>query len=95
MGLPDEKYDVVVLLCQQPSGNPLDFVAPTDFVRKGWPILARSGKERKINVKRTGVNYELEPGKGLGKINQYLSNIAELAEGVGPMQNSQLVLPTA
>ena len=78
MGLLDEKYDVVVLLCEPRSGNVLDFVLPTDFVRKAWPLLSRNGKQREMHVHRIGVNYELEPGKGLGKINQYLSNTAEL-----------------
>jgi hypothetical protein len=79
MGLLDEKYDVVVLLCEPRSGDVLDFVLPTDFVRKAWPLLSRNGNQREMHVHRIGVNYELEPGKGLGKINHYLSNIAELA----------------
>jgi hypothetical protein len=79
MGLLDEEYDVVVLLCEPRSGDVLDFVLPTDFVRKAWPLLSRNGKSREMHVHRVGVNYELEPGKGLGKINQYLSSIAELA----------------
>lgn len=78
MGLLDEKYDAVVLLCEPRSGNVLDFVVPTDFVGKAWPLLSRNGRQREMHVQRIGVNYELEPGKGLGKINQYLSNIAEL-----------------
>ena len=78
MGLLDDKYDVLVLLCEPNSGNLLDFVLPTDFVRKAWPLLSRNGKQREMHVQRIGVNYELEPGRGLGKINQYLSNHAEL-----------------
>lgn len=78
MGLLDETYDVLVLLCESRSGEVIDFVLPPSFVRKVWPLLSRNGKQREMHVQRSGVNYELEPGKGLEKINRYRSNIKEL-----------------
>lgn len=78
MGLPDDRYDVVVLLCESRSGEVIDFVLPSTFVQKVWPLLSRNGKQREMHVQQVGVNYEMEPSKGLGKINQYRSNIKEL-----------------
>jgi len=78
MGLLDEPYDVVVLLCESRSGEVIDFVLPPTFVRKVWPLFSRNGKQREMHVQQSGVNYELEPGKGLEKINQYRSNFREL-----------------
>lgn len=78
MGLLDERYDVVVLLCESRSGKVIDFVLPPGLVHKAWPLLSRNGKQREIHVLQAGVNYELEPGKGLGKINEYRWNVKEL-----------------
>lgn len=78
MGLPDQHFDVVVLLCESRSNQVLDFVLPPALVAKMWPLLSRHANQREMHVQRTGVNYELEPGRGLGKINQYQSSITEL-----------------
>jgi hypothetical protein len=78
MGLLDEHYDIIVLLCESRSGEVIDFVLPPALVQKVWPLLSRNGKQREIHVQLAGVNFELEPGKGLGNINQYRSSVKEL-----------------
>lgn len=79
MGLPDEHYDIVILLCQTSTGETLDFVLPPDFVNKVWDRLSStnkaSKKQREWHVHRSGPNYELEPKAGLGHINSYLSKL--------------------
>ncbi len=81
MGLPDERYDVVVLLCETSSGHILDFVLPPDFVNRVWRRLTLSKKQseqREWHVVRSGPNYDLEPKKRLGQITTYLSRLDPL-----------------
>jgi len=78
MGLPDEQYEVVVLLCETNSGEALDFVLPPEFVSRVWAHLTKSNKQREWHVARSGPNYELEPSKNMGQINTYLSNLDPL-----------------
>lgn len=76
MGLPDERYDVLVFLCETSSGQTLDFILPPDFVSHVWDRLTLSRKQseqREWHVVRSGPNYELEPKKGLGQITSYRS----------------------
>jgi len=75
LGLPDEHFDYVILLCQPQSGPMLDFVLPPDFVSRIWSRLSDHAGQKKFHVVQNGGNYELEPSLGLGKINQYLSRI--------------------
>jgi hypothetical protein len=75
MGLPDEPYDILILLCETSSGELLDFILPTEFVGGIWRRFTVSAKQRKIHIQRHGDVYELEPKKGLGPINEYLSRI--------------------
>jgi hypothetical protein len=79
MGLPDEHYDVVILLCQTSSGETLDFVLPPTFVHRVWGgfSLSQNG-QREWHVVRSGPNYELDPKRQLGQINPYLSRLEPL-----------------
>jgi hypothetical protein len=79
MGLPDEHYDVVILLCETSSGETLDFVLPPNFVRRVWGgfSLSQNG-QREWHVVQSGPNYELDPKKQLGQINPYLSRLEPL-----------------
>jgi len=76
LGLPDEQFDFVVLLCQPQSGPLLDFVLPADFVTRVWPLLSRNAGQKKFHVAQSGATYHLEPSLGFGPINQYLSGIS-------------------
>ena len=68
LGLPDEHFDFIVLLCQTDSGERLDFVFPSDFVSEVWGSLSRDSKRHvKLNVFRSGVDYELRLKDGAGK----------------------------
>jgi hypothetical protein len=80
MGLPDEQYDVVILLCETSSGETLDFVLPPNFVKCVWGrfYLERDHGQREWHVERSGPNYELDPKKRLGQITAYLSRLDPL-----------------
>ena len=78
MGLPDEQYDVVVLLCETSLGETLDFVLPPDFVNRVWRRLTLSNEQREWHVVKGGPNYELDPKRKLGQITAYLSRIEPL-----------------
>jgi len=68
LGLPDEHFDFLVLLCETDSGELLDFVFPPEFVSEIWSSLSRDGKKHvKLNVFRSGVDYELRLKDGAGK----------------------------
>lgn len=78
LGLPDEHFDFLVLLCKPKAGQVLDFVLPSELVDKVWPLLSRHGDYKKIHVQQSGVNYKLEPGAGFFAINEYRSKIEVL-----------------
>jgi hypothetical protein len=80
MGLPDEQYDVVILLCETSSGETLDFVLPPNFVHRVWSRLtfSKEQRQREWHVVRSGPNYELDPKKRLGQITTYLSRLDPL-----------------
>jgi hypothetical protein len=72
MGISDEHFDFVILLCETASGQLLDFVFPPDFIKEIWPYLHRDSKSQvKFHVLRDGVNYELKQRdvapKGIGR----------------------------
>jgi hypothetical protein len=79
LGLPDERFDFVVLLCQPKAGELLDFVLPSELVAKVWPLLSRHGDHKKIHVEQSGINYKLEPGAGFFPIKEYLSRFEVLS----------------
>ena len=79
LGLPDEHYDVVVLLCEDDSREVLDFVLPADLISPIWNLLSRSGGQVKFHVERNGVNWVLRiPGTGSRSINLLRSNYGPL-----------------
>ena len=80
MGLPDEQYDVVILLCATTSGETLDFVLPPNFLNRVWGqlTLASNKQHREWHVVRSGPNYELDPKRRLGQITPYLSRLDPL-----------------
>jgi len=78
MGLPDEHYDILILLCETASTEILDFILPPEFVQKVWPRFTVSGKQREWHIERHGDVYELEPKKGFGSIGGYLSRLEAL-----------------
>jgi hypothetical protein len=78
MGLPDDQYDVVILLCETSSGETLDFVLPPNFVNRVWGRLTSSNRQKEWHVVRSGPNYELDPKKRLGQITAYLSKLDPL-----------------
>ena len=74
LGLPDEHFDFVVLLCETNSGQLLDFVFPSHFVEEIWRLLSRDHKSHvKFNIFRGGSDYELRlRDGGAQKIRRFL-----------------------
>lgn len=74
LGLADDSFDFVVLLCQDDSGALLDFVLPSTFLATVWSRLSRDGMGQvKFHVRRNGPNFELSLSGGvLQQINQFL-----------------------
>jgi hypothetical protein len=72
LGLADENFSIVVLLCEPSDKNVIDFVFPYDFVKQIWNRLSRSHGQVKFNVVKSGSNYELRlSGAELISINQF------------------------
>lgn len=77
LGITDEKYDVIVLLCQNDDGRVLDFVLPHSMVSEFWEELSRAGGQVKLNVSRTGTDYWLVvPKHGKKRLNDFLAAYA-------------------
>jgi len=74
LGLPDEQYDVVVLLCEDGDGTILDFVLPRDFLLRFWSGLTRSGGQVEFHVERSGATYNFRTAGGWVPITSYLGN---------------------
>lgn len=75
LGLADEHFDFVVLLCETASGQTLEFVIPPQVVKEIWSLLSRSPGQVKFHVSRSGPTYELRiPGGSMRPINEYLGN---------------------
>jgi hypothetical protein len=73
LGMSDEKYDVVVLLCQDSDGALFDFILPWEFMEKFWRAFSRSGGQVKFNVSRSGGNWSLLiPGQESQPIQHFL-----------------------
>jgi hypothetical protein len=80
LGIKDDRYDVVILLCRpQNSEVMLDFVLPPDFLKRVWHGLSPSAGEVKFNIVREGNNYSLlvRPRRR-ESINQFLGNYRPL-----------------
>ena len=79
LGISDEKYDVIVLLCQEKDGDLFDFIVPRDFLEKFWKAFSRSGGQVKLNVSRHGKNWHLiVPGYEPQAIGSFLRNYGPL-----------------
>jgi hypothetical protein len=80
LGLADQRFDFVVLLCADGSGTLLDFILPSGFLASVWNQLSRDGKGQvKFHVLRNGPNFELRlRGAVLKQINQFLGSTAAL-----------------
>jgi hypothetical protein len=74
LGLPDRHFDFVVLLCGTGTDQLLDFVFPSDFVSEVWNSLSRDSMHHvKLNVFKTGADYELRLKNGVGrKVGRFL-----------------------
>jgi hypothetical protein len=60
LGLPDEHFDAIVLLCETGAGQLLDFVLPSEFVSEIWDSLSRDSRDNvKFSVFKVGPDYEL------------------------------------
>lgn len=80
LGLSDEQYDCVILLCESSDETGAEiaaFVFPPDFVKQIWNALSRSKRQVKLHVARTGyMNFELQlPGSRLLNISKYLNAV--------------------
>jgi hypothetical protein len=79
LGLRDEAYSVVVLLCQDGNGKLLDFVIPIQTLSPFWKVFSRHGGQVEFHVERTGPNYELRvPGGGAVLMNSLLGEYKSL-----------------
>jgi hypothetical protein len=76
MGLPDEHYDVIVLLCRQSDGAILDFLLPQEFLGPHWKLFSRGGPDQvEFHLERKGSNFMLRvPGRQFQSINRFQSN---------------------
>lgn len=70
LGLPDTHLDVVVLLCESPSGRN-DFVIPSEFLQEIWPNLSRSRGQVKFNISVNGSSFLRVPGRGSVDITRF------------------------
>lgn len=78
LGLSEEHFDYVILLCESSETAGADIAAlvlPPDFVKQIWKDLSRSKAQVKFHVARTGyMNFELRlPGPHVVNISQYLN----------------------
>ncbi|MEK7762133.1 MAG: hypothetical protein AAB433_11165 [Nitrospirota bacterium] len=81
LGISNEKYDAVVLLCHGKDGTLFDFVVPRDFLEKFWESFSRSGGQVKLNVSRNGKTWWLVvPGYEPQAIGNFSGNY-------GPLRN--------
>jgi hypothetical protein len=82
MGLADEHFDCIILLCETADENEIRaFVLPPDLVKRVWRALSRSRGQVKLHVTQTGAAYELQlPGHHRVTINQYLNALQILKE---------------
>jgi hypothetical protein len=79
LGISDEKYDVVVLLCQEKDGDLFDFIVPRGLLEKFWRAFSRSGGQVKLNVSRQGKIWRLVvPGYEPQTIGSFLRNYGPL-----------------
>lgn len=78
LGLADEQFDWVILLCESSEETGAEIAAlvfPPEFVRRIWKTLSRSKGQVKFHVARTGyMSFDLRlPGSEALNISQYLN----------------------
>jgi hypothetical protein len=79
LGIKDGKYDVVVLLCNRSREAPLDFVLPSELLRRIWSSLSRNGHQVEFNVRKDGQSYYLlVPYQRQESITSFLGNLGPL-----------------
>ena len=93
LGLSDEHFDCVILLCESSDTSGAEIAAlvfPPEFVRQIWKDLSRSKGPVKFHIARTGyMNFELSlPGSRRLNISQYL-NAVHVLEAKSPKQLKQ------
>jgi hypothetical protein len=93
LGLSDEHFDCVILLCESSDSSGAEIAAlvlPPEFVRQIWKDLSRSKGQVKFHIARTGyMSFELSlPGSRRLNISQYL-NAVHVLETRSPKQLRQ------
>jgi hypothetical protein len=79
LGLRDEPYSVIVLLCEDQKGKVLDFVIPSQTFSPFWKSFSRHGGQVEFHVERTGSNHALRvPGGSSVPINSSLGDYKPL-----------------
>jgi hypothetical protein len=74
LGLRDQAYSVIVLLCRDGNGKLLDFVVPSQTLSPFWRIFSRHGGSVEFHLERTGPNYALRvPGGRSVPMNSFLA----------------------
>jgi hypothetical protein len=59
LGLPDERVDIVSLLCQSKDRQVYDIVLPVTELGPKWDDLSRSKGQLKFNIRKDGSNFFL------------------------------------
>lgn len=83
LGLSDEHFDFVILLCESSEETAAEIAAlvlPPDVLKRIWKALSRSHGQVKFHVARTGyMNFELRlPGSSPLNVSQYLNGVQAL-----------------
>lgn len=75
LGLSDEHYDFLILLCESSKDEIAAFILPTEIVRRIWNALSRSNGQVKFHISRIAWSaYELRlPGSRTLKLDEYLN----------------------
>ena len=80
LGLPDKLYQVIVLLCQNDSGNLFDFVLPLKAFENLFQMLSRSDGQVKFHVEKSGRTTMLRiPGGEYLTLDPFLGNYNPLS----------------
>jgi hypothetical protein len=79
LGLPDQRFDFVILLCETDTGTLLDFVFTPNFVSEIWPSLSVQDSIRQVKFevcRRSVDDYELKVKGGIAKkIRRFLGHV--------------------
>ncbi len=84
LGLSDEHYDFLILLCESSKEEIAAFILPTEVVRRIWNALSRSNGQVKFHITRIACVRFLSCGSrdhALVKLDEYL-NATKLLKGV-------------